>query len=107
MSVYFCTVDEQDLWNPATIVARLFRDQVESVARVLGIESGLGEIVSDEVVVDKVKFEAFMAAFSGLMLRTAPESGVHSLMGGCFEIVLALGDKLGGTGSETTVISPH
>jgi hypothetical protein len=52
MSVYFIADDRRGLWNPASDTARLFHDQCTSVARMLGVESGLAPIISDEVIVD-------------------------------------------------------
>ncbi len=95
MSIYFMTASRQDVWNPASATGRLFCDQVESVARLLEVESGLGAIVSDEVVVNDEKFVSFVQSFAERLLRTSAESGAYRLLEGCFSIAGALALKLG------------
>jgi Family of unknown function (DUF6086) len=95
MSIYFVAPNGLDVWNPSSLTGRLFCDQVESVSRLLGIESGLGTIVSDEVAVNDEKFMSFAQSFAGLLLRTDPESGAYRLLEGCFCVVGALAAKLG------------
>jgi hypothetical protein len=48
------------LWNPSNVPGRLFKGQAEVVAAALGLSSGLGEIVEDEVVVDLPLLERFV-----------------------------------------------
>jgi Family of unknown function (DUF6086) len=95
MSIYFISKDAGDLWNPASVTGRIFCEQVESIGRVIGIATGLGAIVSDEVSVDKKKFLLFAEAFAQFLLRTDPSSGGRMLLDGCFSIVGAVACKLG------------
>ena len=64
MSIYFVTSDGRDLWNPSSFTAQLFCDQAESIARHLGVDSGLGPIVSDAVVVSELSFVSFAQSFA-------------------------------------------
>ncbi|NMO20002.1 hypothetical protein HPC49_21955 [Pyxidicoccus fallax] len=95
MSIYFMTPNKRDVWNPASVTGRLFCEQVESVARLLDVESGLGAVVSDEVVVNDEKFVSFVQSFAERLLRTSAESGAYLLLEGCFSIAGALAVKLG------------
>ena len=95
MSIYFVTSDGRDLWNPSSFTAQLFCDQAESIARHLGVDSGLGPIVSDAVVVSELSFVSFAQSFAVQLSQVDPESGAHVLLEGCFSIVGALAAKLG------------
>jgi hypothetical protein len=105
MSIYFISKDAGDLWNPASVAGRLFFEQAESVARTIGVATGLGAIVSDEVVVDKENFIPFAEAFANFLLRTGPRSGGRMLLEGCFSIVGALAYKLGATTLDDPAIA--
>lgn len=95
MSIFFVTNEGNEIWNPASDTARLFCDQVASIARLLSVETGLGAIISDEVIVDAAQFKAFAAAFSGFMLRLQPDGKAWLLVAGCFSFVGALAERLG------------
>jgi hypothetical protein len=60
MSCFF-EVGDTTVWNPANTIARLFKGQVEAVATVYHVESGLGEIINDECRIDLPAFEKFVA----------------------------------------------
>jgi hypothetical protein len=60
MSCYF-QIDDNVLWNPSNEVARLFKGQIEVVASVLRLDSGLGDIIEDECEVAPDVFERFVA----------------------------------------------
>jgi len=96
MSIYFIAKDGHDLWNPAAVTARLFWDQAESVGRIISIETGLGPIISDEVIVDDARFKLFVGAFADFILKLDRESGGRALAETCFGIAGALAQKLGG-----------
>ena len=80
MSIYFVTSDGRDLWNPSSFTAQLFCDQAESIARHLGVDSGLGPIVSDAVVVSELSFVSFAQSFAVQLSQVDPESGAHALL---------------------------
>jgi hypothetical protein len=105
MSVYFIAKDSLDIWNPANIAARLFCDQAESAARVLGTETGLGQIIADEVAVDNEKFISFAASLSGLVIKTQPGSAARRLLEACCSLVLALAQKLGADLPDDPVVA--
>jgi hypothetical protein len=104
MSIYFTTREGRDLWNPANVTGRLFHDQVNSVARILAIESGLGPIASDEVIVDEPKFLQFVKSFAEFVLTADPESGGRAVAQNCLGIAGALAEKLGGRMSDVPEI---
>ena len=90
MSVFFLSSEGEDAWNPSSDVAEVFLAQADTVARLLKIESGLGPIRGDEVIIDGSRFAAFGAAFARRMLQSADDSAMHKLLGGCFAIILGL-----------------
>lgn len=94
MSIYFVDGNEHDLWNPSSIVARAFVSQAFFVAKELGVTSGLGEIVSDEVVVDPEALYRFGEEFAEFLSSFAEDSKTAVLLGGCFAIVLGLNEML-------------
>jgi hypothetical protein len=96
MSIYFVTKDGRDLWNPASLTARLFHNQAESVAKLIPSETGLGPIVSDEVILDEARFALFAKAFAGFILKMDRRSGAWALSENCFGMVAALAEKSGG-----------
>jgi hypothetical protein len=59
MSILFRT-DHTRVWNPSNTPGRLFKDQAEAVADALGLSSGLGELIEDEIVIDLPVFEEFL-----------------------------------------------
>lgn len=94
MSIYFSVGDGRDVWNPSSEVARVFLAQTEVMAHYLAMDSGLGPVVSDEVIIDTMRFAAFTSAFTQRMLEYADDSCFHALMSGCFSIVLGLRNQL-------------
>src|SRR4051812_34835899 len=95
MSIYFVECDGRDVWNPSSDAARTFHALAEAIARPLGVETGLGPIKSDEVVIDRTRFAAFGSAFAARLLSTSDNSGYHVLAGGVFAVVLGLHFTLG------------
>jgi hypothetical protein len=59
MSVLF-SANGASVWNPSAAVGRLFKGQVEAIAAVLDVPSGLGEFFADEYVIDMPMFERFL-----------------------------------------------
>lgn len=60
MSCFF-EMSGRTVWNPANEVARLYVEQAAALARVLGVASGVGEIVNDECELDEEVFQGFVA----------------------------------------------
>ncbi len=95
MSIFFVTNEGNDIWNPGRVTAQMFCAQVTSIAREVGVESGLGAIISDQVIVDVEKFKAFAVAFAKYMLCLQPNDKAWTLLAGCFSFVGALAERLG------------
>jgi hypothetical protein len=95
MSIFFLSPNGDDVWNPASDVARVFHAQVESVADLLGVESGLGAIKSDEIAIETMKFCAFGSALAARIEAYREDSCFVALVGNAFAIALALQDVLG------------
>ena len=97
MSIYFIAGDT-DLWNPASFTGRLYCEQANAVARLLNVDSGVGPVLKDEVVVDAERFKAFAAAYAREVLACGPRehlSSVRVLLDGCFAFTAAMAHKLG------------
>jgi hypothetical protein len=92
MSIFFLSPNGDDVWNPASDVARVFHAQVESVADLLGVESGLGAIKSDEIAIETMTFGSALAA---RIEAYREDSCFVALVGNAFAIALALQDVLG------------
>jgi hypothetical protein len=95
MSIFFVTRDGDDLWNPASAKALAFHAQAAAVGALLGLETGLGPIVSDECVVEAAAFGAFEAAFVARVLGELERPTRDDELDRTFSIVLALGEALG------------
>lgn len=61
MSCFF-QIGEKVVWNPSNFVAQLFIEEARVLARSLGLESGIGDIVDDECEVSTAEFLAFTIA---------------------------------------------
>jgi hypothetical protein len=59
MSILFLA-DHIRVWNPSNTPGRLFKGQTEVVAEALGLTSGLGELIEDEIVIDLPVLEEFL-----------------------------------------------
>ena len=94
MSIYFVLENSETLWNPASVSARLFVDQAESVARLIGTGTGLGPVRADEVTVDRAQFLSFAKAFVEHWLQMHSSSSARMLVDGCLGIVGALACRL-------------
>ncbi|WP_223634888.1 DUF6086 family protein [Corallococcus sp. EGB] len=77
------------VWNPSLRMARLFVSQVRALEEAVGIESGVGEIVSDEVEIDPVLLGAFVLALVK-QLDSGMSETAKSLMGGGFAIAYGI-----------------
>lgn len=61
MSIFF-EHNGHTIWNPSNGIARLFLSQVNSVAEFLQVESGLSDIISDEIQIDVENLKALILA---------------------------------------------
>jgi hypothetical protein len=93
MSVMF-SVDGLSVWWPASTVGRLFKEQAEAVATALEIQSGLGELFADEVVIDLPVFEAFVMSLAEQY--NTPYYVVKSLITGVFGTSYVMAERAGG-----------
>lgn len=94
MSLYF-TSRERDIWNPASETGRLYCEQVASIAKELGVESGLGPVISDEVEIDEGVFVAFVQAALALCLTLGAGALSGLLILPSLAISVALAEQLG------------
>ncbi|MGO4430062.1 DUF6086 family protein, partial [Streptomyces sp. MCAF7] len=63
MSCFF-QIEGKDVWNPSNFVAQLFIEEARALARSMGLESGIGDIVDDECELSTAEFLAFTAALT-------------------------------------------
>jgi hypothetical protein len=94
MSLYF-TSNDRDVWNPASGTGRLYSDQVASLARELGVESGLAPVISDEVKIDETVFVAFVQAGLAFSLQLGADSLPRALVSPVLAVSVALVETLG------------
>ena len=87
--------DEPNLWWPANNVARLFKGYSESVAVLLGVPSGIGDLIEDECEVDLPVFEKFCAEAVARYEKTN-HALLRTLIVGFIGTALALLDRAGG-----------
>jgi hypothetical protein len=93
MSVMF-SVDGTSVWWPASDIGRLFKEQAEAVAAALGVQSGLGDLYADEVVIDLPVFEAFVMMLADRY--NTPYYVVKSLVAGVFGASYVMIERAGG-----------
>lgn len=65
MSIFF-EAGETDLWNPSNNVGRLYVGQARLFETLLGTASGISDVTSDTVYVDKSVFSEFVGALTQL-----------------------------------------
>jgi hypothetical protein len=84
------------LWNPSNGVAQLFLRNVEAVAPLVDIPTGLGPARADEYEIDVATFTTFVGA-----LVRRYRSSTHPILRSLIEAVTAVGivlvDRAGGT----------
>ncbi|WP_157239843.1 DUF6086 family protein [Catenuloplanes japonicus] len=100
MSQYF-QAGAVELWNPATAVARLFARQVEAVAPIAGVPTGLGPEIGDEYDIDLPEFTAFVGALVG-RYRTATHPVLRALVEPVAAVGIVLVERAGGSVPELT-----
>lgn len=93
MSIMF-SANGTSVWWPASTVGRLFREQAEAVATALDIQSGLGELFADEVVIDLPVFEEFVMRLADQY--ATPYYIVQSLIAGVFGTSYVIVERAGG-----------
>lgn len=85
----------RSIWEPSMKVGFCFVDQVRSLETLLKVESGVSPIISDEVEINPVLFEAFVAHCLDRLERTN-NGELFALVMGCLQICIALNWKIGG-----------
>lgn len=87
--------DEPNLWWPANNVARLFKANVETLAELLGVPSGIGDLIEDECEVDLVPFQGFCTSAVARYDETT-NGLLRSMTVGLIATALALLQRAGG-----------
>jgi hypothetical protein len=91
------------VWNPSNSLARAFLGQAEVLSRLIGRDTGLGEIVEDECEIDPTLFPAFVDALVKAYQETNNEA-LRALLKGFVSVALVLVDRMG---AEATSIKPE
>jgi hypothetical protein len=92
---------EKDLWEPSLSVGRLFLDQVTSLERLTGLESGVSPIASDEVQIDPRKFKLFIHGCLRMLERTN-NAPLYVLSEGGVKVGIALYHEMFGAWPEVS-----
>jgi len=92
------------VWSPSPRLARLFLAQVRALEELVGKQSGIGEIVADEVRVDPAALNAFVAAVADALSSTT-NATMRSLMAGPFSMAAGLSSACGYTTSSMSGIA--
>jgi Family of unknown function (DUF6086) len=77
------------LWDPSPRVAKMFLAEVRAVEEAVGVQSGIGDLIADEVAVDSSVLCAFVSTI-GQTLDTDTSSVVTSLYAAVFAISYGL-----------------
>ena len=96
--------DNREVWEPSLAVGYLFVDQLHSLERLIGLESGVSPVTSDEVTIDSIRFEAFIRG----CLRKLEETDHRALVvlvAGCLQLAIAVNHRI--TGEWPTVPERH
>jgi hypothetical protein len=88
-------IDDTTLWWPANTVAVLFKAQAEAVATAFRTESGVGDIIEDEIAIDLPVFEAFVTEAVARYQR-ATHPILRSLTVGFISTATVLLERAGG-----------
>lgn len=88
-------IESTTLWWPANTVAILFRQQAEAVAATFGTESGVGDLIEDEIAIDPPVFEAFISEVVA-QYQKATHPIIHSLTVGFISTAMVLLERAGG-----------
>jgi hypothetical protein len=73
MSVFF-SCEQADVWNPALMVARVFIGMTRTMEFVAKTDSGISDIISDQVVVSRDKVFSFYVAVIDVLRKSRSES---------------------------------
>jgi Family of unknown function (DUF6086) len=98
MSCYFES-DSGTLWNPSSSTARLFIGYARVIEEVVGVSSGLGELIGDECYVDVARFDEFCQQVVSFLQRSK-----HAVLASLirdFLIICCVLLKRAGRGLET------
>ncbi|ORT57949.1 DUF6086 family protein [Streptomyces sp. CB03238] len=93
MSCYFQVADD-DVWNPSNSLARAFLGQATVLSQLVGVETGLGEIIEDECQIDTETFTAFVNALVSAY-QESNNDALRSLLKGFTSVSLVLTDRIG------------
>ena len=83
------------IWEPSLRVGRLFIAQLRAIESVFAIPSGFSEIEADEVEIDPVQLQKFVAHIINALEQTNNKF-LLTMVDGCFKIVIALNAKITG-----------
>jgi len=81
--------DNRDVWEPSLAVGYLFVDQIHSLERLVGLESGVSPVVSDEVTIDPARFQSFIKGCLRI-LETSNNGPLVAMTAGPLLIAIAL-----------------
>lgn len=102
MSCYF-QVGDDDVWNASNSLARAFLGQADVLSRLIGKDTGLGDIIEDECEIDPAVFPTFVDA----LVKAYQESNndaLRALLKGFVSVALVLVDRMG---AEAASIRPE
>lgn len=102
LSCYF-QVGDDDVWNPSNSLARVFLGQADVLSRLIGKDTGLGDIVEDECEIDPQVFLAFVDALVKRYQESNNET-LRALLKGFVSVALVLVDRMG---ARVMSISPE
>lgn len=102
MSCYF-QVGDDDVWNPSNSLARAFLGQADVLARLVGKDTGLGEVIEDECEIDPAVFPAFVDTLVKAYQDSNNEA-LRALLKGFVSVALVLVDRMG---AEALSIRPE
>jgi hypothetical protein len=92
----FFQIGEDDVWNPANLVARTFHAEVLALEKVFEVPSGLGPITDDECRIDNRDFTPFVATLLREYQKTN-HTVLRSLLEGVIGVGLVLLERAGGS----------
>ena len=81
MSIIIYATSGQTIWEPSLDVAKLFVEHARLLEPLCGVLSGVGPVVSDEVVIDPHQFGRFLQA-GGRLLEQSNSGPLHALVSG-------------------------
>ncbi|WAS93141.1 DUF6086 family protein [Nannocystis punicea] len=77
------------VWEPSQGLGRLFVHQIRGVEKLLGLDSGVGDVINDECQIDPARLKPFVIALDRKLSSGGNET-LSSLLGGCFAVAAGL-----------------